>query len=536
MRSYPLHVGGSDTDGSGWTYVPHAEALIRDPRRAFNAKRAMELGRDVDPADVELLAARCAIGSDEDNLAALEAAAEASRALRRVPLEERKALGAALNASIRERFDEFVDVLVAEGHPRRLAEWEADGIVRASSPEALDWAFGQISQTFDDGERRMLLTRKPDGVVCINPPQNAAASNAALGLMALLAGNALVVKAPKTAPLGVMYLFREVVLPVLEERDMPPGTLNLVSGYSKRIIRAWVDSPLVDDIMFFGDSTAGLRFGQECVANGKKPILELSGNDAFLVWRDADLEAAAEALTESFYGSSQICMVPKQAVLHPAIADEFTELFLDRVAEIRPAYPSEPGAVLSPVLKMDRFFDFLGEARQDGCDVLCGGERVGVDGRPAVDGAFLEPTVVRVRGLADSRRLRCVRDETFFPLLPLIVADDAGDDDAVLLEQALDWMNDNPYGLRNSVWARDPEVTEAFATGLVNGGLLKVNDSHVGFATYLGTHGGTGLTGGPYGELHYPLFRASHLQGISFGHDVRLTAGAPGGLAEAVGG
>ncbi|HEX8052981.1 MAG TPA: aldehyde dehydrogenase [Thermoleophilaceae bacterium] len=533
MRSFQLRIGDRDSEGIGWTYVPHAEALIRDPRRAFNAKRAMELGRECDERDLALLAGRCAVGDDEDNLAALAAAAEASRELRRVSHAERKALGHALNERIRECFDDFVDVLIAEGHPRRLAEWEAEGIVQASSPEALDWAFAQISQTFHDGERRMLLTRKPDGVVCINPPQNAAASNAALGLMALLAGNALVVKAPRTAPLGVMYLFREVVLPVLDDRGMPPGTLNLVSGYSKRIVKTWVESPHVDDIMWFGESAAGLRFGQECFASGKKPILELSGNDAFLVWSDADLDRAAKALTESFYGSSQICMVPKQAILHPAIASEFTELFLARVAEIRPAYPSEPGAVLSPVLKMDTFFDFLGEAEQDGCELLCGGERVGVDGNPAVDGAFIEPTVVLVRGLAEARRLRCVREETFFPLLPLVVADDC-DGDGELLDTVLDWMNDNPYGLRNSVWATDPRVTDSFATGLVNGGLLKVNESHVAFSAYLGTHGGTGLTGGPFGELHYPLFRASHMQGIAFGDGTQSLEAPEPSLAAAI--
>jgi acyl-CoA reductase-like NAD-dependent aldehyde dehydrogenase len=534
VRSYPLYIGGREVEGTSWTYVPHAEAMIRDARRAFNAKRGMELGREVDEADVALLAARCAVGGEEENQAALEAAASAKRELRRVSLAARKELGTACNTRMRERYDDFVDVLVAEGHPRKLAEWEADGIVRSSSPESLDWAFGQIAQTFDDGERRMMLTRKPDGVVCINPPQNAAASNASLGLMAMLAGNALVVKAPKTAPLGVMFLFHEVVRPVLEEFDMPPGTMNIVCGYSKKIMNAWLESPLVDDIMFFGDSGAGLRFGQECIARGKKPILELAGNDAFVVWRDADLDAAAEALTESFYGSSQICMVPKQAVLHPEIAEEFSEIFLARVAEIRPAYPSEPEALLSPVLKMDRFFDFLGEAKQEGCELLCGGERVGVDGDRRIDGAFLEPTVVRTRGLADARRLRCVRDETFFPLLPLIVADDVPDD-AALLDTILDWMNENEYGLRNSVWASDPEVIDTFATGLVNGGLLKINDSHVGFPAYLGTHGGTGLTGGPHGELHYPLFRASHLQGISYGQPAPATARDPVAAGELAG-
>jgi acyl-CoA reductase-like NAD-dependent aldehyde dehydrogenase len=529
MRSYPLHIGGRDSEGAGWTYVAHADALIRDPRRAFAAKRAMELGRELDPAELSQLAGRCAVGGDEHNLEALEAAAAASREFGRLPMAARKAIGHSLNERVRECRAEFVDVLVAEGHPRRLAEWEVDGIVRSSSREALDWAFGQISQTFESDGHRMLLTRKPDGVLCINPPQNAAASNAALGLMALLAGNTLVVKAPKTAPLGVMYLFREIVLPVLEEHGAPPGTVNLVGGYSKRILRAWVESPLVDDIMFFGDSQAGIKFGNECVASGKKPILELSGNDAFVVWRDADLDAAADALTETFYGSTQICMVPKQAVLHPDIAEEFTERFVERVRAIRPAYPSEPGALLSPVLKMDKFFDFLGEARQAGCELLCGGARVGVDGAPSVDGAFLEPTVVLLHGLEGARDLRCVREETFFPLLPLVVADDLPGDEA-LLARLVDWIDENPYGLRNSVWARDPDVVDTFVRGVRSGGLLKVNDSHVGFARYLGTHGGTGLTGGPFGELHYPMFRASHLQGIAFGNGTAVSE-QPLGLA-----
>jgi acyl-CoA reductase-like NAD-dependent aldehyde dehydrogenase len=515
VRSFPLHVGGEDRDGVGWRYVMSADAMIANPRKSFAVKRALELGREVQADDLTLVAGRCAFGEDQDNLDALQAAAQASRQLRLVPLATRREIGYSMHAQIDEHAGEIIEVLVAEGHPRRLAEWEVDGMLQATSRPSVDWAFEQISQTFEDGERRMLLTRKPDGVVCINPPQNAAGANSALGIMALLAGNALVVKAPKTAPLGVMHFFREIILPVLQQHGAPPGTLNIISGYSKRILNTWLQSPLVNDIMFFGDSTAGLRLGQECVNRGKKPILELAGNDGFLVWRDADLDAAAEALTESFYGSSQICMVPKQAVLHPAIAAEFTSLFLAKVANIKPAYPSDPDAVLSPVLKIDKFYDFLGEARQAGCEVLCGGDRIDVDGERALDGAFVAPTVVQVRGLDAARRLRCVREETFFPLLPLVIAEEQ--DDAALLEQVLEWMDQNPYGLRNSVWASDPAVIDTFARGLNNGGLLKVNDSHIGFVKYLATHGGTGRTGGPFGELHYPMFRTSHLQGISIG-------------------
>lgn len=529
MRSYPLHIGGADSEGKGWTYVVKVDEMIRNPRAAFRVRRALELGEEVDPAQTSIIAGRCAIGGDEDNQRALEAAAAASKAFARTPAQTRKQMGVTFHERLGEHAGELVEILIAEGHPRRVAERETEGMLHGCSPEHLDWIFEQMTQRFEEADRSVLLTRKPDGVVCINPPQNAPTANAALALLTLLAGNTVVVKAPKTAPLGVMYLFHEVAWPALAAHGAPPGTMNLVCGYSKQILKTWVESPLVDDIVFFGDSRVGIRFSHDCIARGKKPILELSGNDAFVVWHDADLEQAAATLTESFYGSSQICMVPKQAVLHPAIADAFIDLFLAEVAQVRPAHLDEPGALLSPVLKMDRFFDYLSQARQHGAQVLCGGARVGVDGQPAVDGLFLEPTVVRVDGLTRARELHCVAEETFFPLLPLIVADDAGEDDE-LAERIIDWCNASRYGLRNSIWARDPAVIDAFAEGLSNGGLLKINDSHLGIAPHLATHGGTGLSGGPFGELHYPMLRTSHLQGITFG---RLPVAAGGSALHA---
>ena len=180
--------------------------------------------------------------------------------------------------------------------------------------------------------------------------------------------------------------------------------------------------------------------------------------------------------------------------------------------------------VLSTVLKVDRFFDFLAEAREAGCDVLTGGRRVDVDGEPCVTGAFVEPTVVRVEGLSDARRLACVREETFFPLLPIVVP--RAEEEPGLLDAAIDFMNANEYGLRNSVWARDRQVLDQLVRRIVNGGLLKVNDSHVGFVSYLATHGGTGRTGGPFGELNYFPLRTTHLQGICWGPE-RPAAAAP---------
>lgn len=513
MRSYPAYIDGEDVDGERWTYVVRATALLRDSRAAFSLKRSLELGRSVETT--EDVVGRCAVTSAEDNERALESARRASRKFRLMPQEVRSRIIIEFNETLAERQGELIEILMAEGHPRRLAQWEVSGMLRGCDEPTVRWYETQLLQTFSSDGRKLELVRKADGVVCVNPPQNAAGSNATLGVMALLVGNAIVVKAPRSCPLAVMFIYRDVLAPILEKHGAPAGTLNLISGNTGPILRSWVDSKLVDDILFFGDSPAGLKLGQDCLANGKKAILELAGNDGFVVWKDADLDAAARALEECFYGSSQICMVPKYAIVHPDVADDFTERFLARVERLRPGHPEDPEVLLSPVLKVDRFFDYLAEAKGNGADLLCGGERVDVDGVISTTGAFFQPTVLRVGGLELAAKLACVREETFFPMLPIVVPEAASDEE--LFESILAFLDSNEYGLRNSVWTGDDATAHRFADSISNGGLLKINDSHIGFISYLSTHGGTGKTGGPYGELNYVGLRTTHLQGISWG-------------------
>jgi acyl-CoA reductase-like NAD-dependent aldehyde dehydrogenase len=420
---------------------------------------------------------------------------------------------------VRRRHDEVVGVLVDEGHPRSLAEWEVAGVLQGTSPETVDWCAEQMHREYRDGNRRLMVVRKPDGVVALSPPQNAAAVNSLLGIGALAAGNALVVKAPRSTPYGVMFVLRELVAPILDELGAPPGTLNIVCGHPIKILDQWLESPLVDDIFLFGSSEVGIPLGAEAVRRGKKPILELAGNDGCVVWRDADLDAAAEALTECFFGSGQICMVPNYVVAHPEIADQLLERLLSLITKIRPGYPEDPDVLLSPVLKADTFFQYLSDALAAGAQLLAGGHRMELDGEQSSTGLFLEPTVVRVDGLAKARELAAVSRETFFPLLPVVVAEpDRGDQ---LLDDVIDFVNANPYSLRNSVWSGSDKVIEECVRRISNGGLLKINDSHIGFVPYLSTHGGAGLTGGPFGECNYPMLSTSHMQGISIGHDIR---------------
>ena len=520
LRSYRSYINGADADGGDWVYVVSARALLDDAFATLRVKRRLERdgwrGEDLPGGIV----ARVAKADATSNIRALLAASAATAEWAVAPLETRvMAVGQGIHDRIVRQADAIVEMLTTEGHPLALARWQVSGMLECFGPESLRFYLSQMHMERRHGSRRIVVRRQPDGVVCLNPPQNAPLSSALLGATSIMAGNALVVRAPRSMPLGVMYVMRELVAPALAEAGAPPGTLNVVCGDPAPMLGAWLDSPMVDDIMYFGTSENGLRFQERCIARGKKPILELAGNDVVAVWRDADLDYAAEALTEGFYGSGQLCMIPNQVIAHPEIADELLRLLVKKAKDVRPGYPEDPDVLLTPVLRNDRFFDGLRGALAGGARLVCGGHSMELDGTRSTTGVFLEPTVVRVDGMDLARRLDVVRHETFFPLLPVVVPEPADDD--FLLDTFVDVINANDYGLRNSVWARDARVVRHFATRIRNGGLLKINDSHIGFLPYLATHGGTGLTGGVFGEANYPILRTSHLQGVSESPGIR---------------
>ncbi|TDD17264.1 aldehyde dehydrogenase [Nonomuraea diastatica] len=490
-----------------------ARAVIEDTFPSLRLKQDLDRGIIEPSAAGERVVGACAVADEEMIAMALESAARAAPAWGRVPLADRIEIGRRIAERLLDHRDPIVEILVAEGTPRSAAEAMIGGVPHASwSRETLEWCAEQFEFRRQDGAREMTLRRVPDGVVCVNPPQNAATVNALNGLTALLAGNAVVIRAPRGVALSCMYTMREVVAPVLEEAGAPPGTFNALCG--PPMLDAWLASEHVNDILYFGGSKKGLEFEGQCVAAGKKPILELAGDDCCVVWRDADLDAAVESVTQFFLNSGQICHVPNQVVVHPAIADELIERLVVATKKIQPGYPDEDGVVLTPVLGVDWFFGCLGEALAKGAKLVHGGRRLEVDGSSSDTGFFVEPSIVRVDGLHDARSLSVVRDETFFPLLPVIVPG-AGTDDDALMEDVLRFVNTNAYGLRNSFWSTGPATIQRFLDDVSNGGNLKINDSHGGFLPFLPNQGGNGLTGGAFGEASHPMLRTTRLQAVS---------------------
>jgi acyl-CoA reductase-like NAD-dependent aldehyde dehydrogenase len=145
----------------------------------------------------------------------------------------------------------------------------------------------------------------------------------------------------------------------------------------------------------------------------------------------------------------------------------------------RPGRPKDDGVVLSPVLKITRFYEMLEHALGSGAQLIRGGERMDHEARISPKGIFINPALLRIDGFDFCETIEAVREETFFPLLPIMVPAPAPHDE--LLDACLAFINMNRYGLRNSLWASDPSAINAFCDRVDNGSLLKANDNHIGF-------------------------------------------------------
>ncbi|WP_320780840.1 aldehyde dehydrogenase family protein [Streptomyces sp. CRN 30] len=498
-------------------YAVRATALIDDPIGATCYRNALNTGRlgpDAHPATV---LGRCALAGPELMEAALGAARHAAAEWGGSPPDRRAALADAFRARLRDHADTLTGLLVEEGHPVRPARAEVANLLTFFGPETTGWCLRQLETRHTVGGRTVVLRRVPDGVVCVQPPQNTPALSVGAAFQSVLAGNALVVRLSRQAPVAAMYLLERVALPALAEAGAPPGVLSALCTDPARALDTWLGSPLVDTVLYFGDSVRGAQLEKACLAAGKKPVLELGGNDMVVVWRDAPLDEAVEALLESYHGSGQVCCAPNVALVHPEIADRLTERLTDRVRALRPGFPDDPGVVLAATPQTAGYDAALADARRAGARVLTGGRHWDVHGRESDAAVFAEPALVRVDGLGRARELRSVRHETFFPLLTLAVPDPADDDQ--LLADMVSFVASAPYGLRNSLWTRSPEVVDRFVRDVRSCGQLRVNDSHLAGIPYLSNHGGPGLSGDRFAELNYPLLRTSRLQGLSLTQD-----------------
>ncbi|HEY3210078.1 MAG TPA: aldehyde dehydrogenase family protein [Actinomycetota bacterium] len=280
---------------------------------------------------------------------------------------------------------------------------------------------------------------------------------------AIAAGNTVVIKPASYTPITTLEIGRLCL-----EAGLPEGVVNVVSGPGAAAGEELVSSELVDKVAFTGSTEVGRRIMQLASSNVKKATLELGGKSAAIVLDDVDLDFAADgALWGVFFHGGQVCSAGTRLLVQRSIADELLAELVKRADEIKVGSASDPSSDMGPLVsetQLETVERYVAIGRDEGADVLAGGERAVVEGHDG--GFYFQPTIFG----SVKNSMRVAQEEIFGPVLVVIPFDD--EDEAVCI------ANESIYGLAGGVWSGDNsravKVAEQLRTGTV-----WINDWHM---------------------------------------------------------
>ena len=440
------------------------------------------------PASGEKLGTVPKMGAAETRRA-IEAAEEAFVSWRRTTAHEKsQVLRRWFDLMMAHKEDLSIIMTAEQGKPINESRGEIN-----YAASYIEWFAEEARRVYGDtvpahsNDKRIVLIKQPVGVTAAVTPWNfPAAMITRKAAPALAAGCTMVIKPATATPYSALALAE-----LGERAGFPPGAMSVVTGSARAIGGELTGNPIVRKLTFTGSTDIGKKLIEQCAGTVKKTSMELGGNAPFIVFEDADLDAAVEGAIESkFRNTGQTCVCTNRLLVQDGVYDAFAEKLVQAVSQMKVGNGMEEDIEQGPLIDvgaMETVEKLVQDAIDKGGRVLLGGKR------HELGGSFFEPTVV-----ADvTTEMRVAKEETFGPFAPLFRFKTE--------KEAIRMANDTEFGLASYFYTRDVgrifRVAEGLEYGIVgiNAGLISTAVAPFGGVK----ESGFGREGSKYGMEDY---------------------------------
>jgi succinate-semialdehyde dehydrogenase/glutarate-semialdehyde dehydrogenase len=451
------------------------------------------------PANGEVIAAvaKC---STAETRRAIEAAAAAFIEWRKRTAKERSVcLRKWFNLMMEAQEDLAMILTMEQGKPLAEARGEV-----AYGANYIEWFAEEGKRMYGDtipqpsNDKRIICIKQPVGVVaCITPWNFPNAMLTRKIAPALASGCTVVCKPANATPLSA-YAFVELA----ERAGIPPGVINMVTGETAAIGKELTSNPIVRKLTFTGSTPVGKQLMAECSQTVKRTSMELGGNAPFIVFDDADLDAAvAGAMISKYRNAGQTCVCANRILVQESCYEAFAEKLASAVGDLKLGDGTEDGVTVGPLITEQAANDmeaFVEDALSKGAKAVVGGNR------SAIGAQFFEPTILtNVSG-----EMRVFREEIFGPIAPLFKFSTE--------DEAIQMANDTEFGLACYFYSRDIGRIWRVAEGLEYG-IVGINEGIISneMAPFGGVkESGQGREGSKYGLDDYTEIKYMCIGGI----------------------
>ena len=451
------------------------------------------------PATAEVIGTVPKLGEAETRRA-IEAAAAAFPAWAAKTARERATILRRWNDLMLANVDDLALLMTAEqGKPLAEAKGEV-----AYAAAFIEWFAEEAKRVYGDvipghqPDKRLIVLRQPIGVVAAITPWNfPAAMITRKAAPALAAGCTFVCKPAMQTPYSALAMAE-----LAHRAGVPKGVFSVVTGSATELGAEMTSNPIVRKLTFTGSTEIGKKLMAQCAGTLKKVSLELGGNAPFIVFDDADLDAAVQgAIASKYRNTGQTCVCANRLLVQEGVYDAFVAKLVEAVRQLRVGDGLKGATEQGPLIDAKA----VAKVEEHVADALAKGGRIALGGkRHALGGTFFEPTIIT----HVTPKMLVAREETFGPVAPIFSFKDE--------KQAIQMANDTEFGLASYFYTRDIgrawRVAERLEYGIVglNTGLISTEVAPFGGVK----ESGIGREGSKYGILDYTELKYFCIGGI----------------------